>query len=279
MADFFVYGLQRSGTNFVEQALQNTYGFGRSGAATNRSKHPHWKHAIEPAQDLPKDVPIIIIYKSIYNWIESITTRQVMDYLRTQTHYPVLDTDYIIKSEAKDKKVKLREFSIDQMCKTYNHFYSHYLPLLQTHNAALIQYEDLLTSKRAQIEHQLIDQLGLEQKEWIWPQQAARYTDQFTKDRAQSYLAGQWLPKPEQAPYAHIIEDVVDQTLEGKLYQAKTGPQLPEPIWNQWIDRGQVSEYYLHQLVWQLKRGLPLSPMMASLYPDHAAWIELQLMG
>lgn len=276
---FWVYGLQRSGTNFIEQAVERTYPeFGHSPTATSGYPSPYWKHSIEPAADLPQNEPIIIVYKSIYNWIDSILNRQVMDYLKTQTHYPVLDTDYIVKSASKARRKKeIFSFSIDQLCKTYTHFYQHYLPLLRTHQAVLIQYEDLLTSKRDSIIQQLSQHFNWDRPIQFEDNEPARYTDRFDDQKKLHYLQGQWNPHIDQLRYNHIIQDYIPLELLKDLQQYKLGKPIPNPVWNDYIDHGQVHPYYLEEIVYRIKIGLDLSPLQAALYPQNATWIEARL--
>lgn len=276
---FRVYGLQRSGTNFIEQGIERAYPeWGVSKAATKFHPNPEWKHAIEPPANLPQNEAIIIVFKSIYNWIESITERQVMDYLKTQTHYPILDTDYIVESYSKAvRKPQKFSFSIDQLCKTYTHFYTHWLPLVDTGQAVLIQYEDLLTSKRDSILTQL-------QNHFNWPHPIeledatpARYTDTFTTDRAQQYLQGQWNPLPQQQAYKHIIKDIIPIELSQQLQTVKLGLQIPPQVHNDWIDYGTISEYYLLEIVYRISHSLPLSAIQVGLYSQQASLIEALL--
>lgn len=279
MAQFYVYGLQRSGTNFIEQGIETTYPkLGRSGAATKFHPNPLWKHSIEPAVDLPKDKPIIIAFKSIYNWIDSIVNRQVMDYLKTQTHYPILPNDYTLKSYSKSvRKPQLFEFSIDQLCKTYTHFYQSWLPIISTHQAVLIQYEDLLTSKRQDILQQISKHFNWDKPIELQDHKPARYTDQFDNNKKLHYLQGQWNPHLDQLRYNHIIEDLVPADLLQDLQSHKLGKPIPSPVWDDYIDHGQVHPYYLEEIVYRIKIGLDLSPLQAALYPQNAAWIEARL--
>lgn len=275
---FRVYGLQRSGTNFIEQAVERAYpDFGHS-QATVGWPDPAWKHSIEPPAHLPTDQPIIIVYKSIYNWIDSILNRQVMDYLKTQKHYPVLDTDYIVKSASKaNRKAEIFSFSIDQLCKTWVHFHQHYLPLLRTHQAVLIQYEDLLTSKRDSIVQQLSNQFNWPHPIQFEDNEPARYTDRFDDQKKLRYLQGQWNPHLDQLRYDHIIQDYIPLDLLKQLQQHKLGKVIPTPVWNDYIDHGQVHPYYLEEIVYRIKIGLDLSPLQAALYPQNATWIEARL--
>ena len=279
MQRFWVYGLQRSGTNFIEQAVERTYPkWGKSRAATHFHPSPYWKHSIAPAADLPKDQPIIIISKSVHNWIDSIVNRQVMDYLKTQTKYPILDTDHLIEGTTLEAYIPQKfTFSVEQMVKTWNEFHRNWLPLLDTHQAVFIQYEDLLTSKREGIIQELQTKLELEEPLIFEDSKPARYTKSFDIRRVLQYLHGQWNPLPNQLQYDHIIQDSLDRGVVHASQYLKLGPALPDAVIEDYVDNNQVNNYYLQEIAYKIRFGLPLSPHQVAIYGSNSAVIEALL--
>ena len=279
MQRFWVYGLQRSGTNFIEQAIERTYPeWGKSRAAIQFHPHPHWKHSIKPPTDLPTDQPIIIVSKSVHNWIDSIVNRQVMDYLKTQTQYPILDTDYLIKGTTLEvRKPQKFTFSVEQMVKTWNEFHRNWLPLLDTHQAVFIQYEDLLTSKRSHIIQELQTRFELDRPLEFDDSKPARYTQSFNQDRVLQYLHGQWNPLPDQLQYDHIIQDSLDREVVQRIQNQKLGPALPDTVIEDYIDYNRVNDYYLQEIAYKIRQGLALSPHQAAIYGSNATYIEALL--
>lgn len=279
MQRFWVYGLQRSGTNFIEQAVERTYPeWGKSRAAIHFHPSPYWKHSIKPPTDLPTDQPIIIVSKSVHNWIDSIVNRQVMDYLKTQTQYPILDTDYLIKGTTLEVcKPQKFTFSVEQMVKTWNEFHRNWLPLLDTHQAVFIQYEDLLTSKRQHIIQELQTRFELDKPLEFDDSKPARYTQSFNQDRVLQYLHGQWNPLPDQLEYDHIIQDSLDRGVVHASQYLKLGKALPDVVIEDYIDHNQVNQYYLQEIAYRIRFGLPLSPHQTAIYGSNSTQIEALL--
>lgn len=79
MRDFFVLGLQRSGTHYLRCAIE------RNTDLTYREIG--WKHTMS---DLPDDVFKVAITKSPYNWAKSICTRQRVDLLTKYKQYKLM---------------------------------------------------------------------------------------------------------------------------------------------------------------------------------------------
>ena len=279
---FYVYGLQRSGTNFVEQALERTFSeFRRSGAATGNVKHPLWKHSINVPEELPTDAPVIVVFKSINNWIESIIDRQTMDYLDTQTHYTPQPGDQIVDAFI-EKRNNLRavQFSVQQLCKTWVHFHQQWLSAAQTHNIVYIQYEDLLTDKLEEIVQQANKKLGLDPIDWQFEKnKPARYTNRFTTARAQRYIDGQYTLTPTQQGYAKTIKSQIPTQVLLDLQAQKLGPSIPKQVYNAYLDTGQIQPYYLQQLAHKIQLGAQPDAMDMSLYRDFASSIEALLRG
>lgn len=130
---YFIFGLQRSGTNFLEQLIRSNYNRRPMNNAT------FWKHSIVPP-DIDDDHPLLLIHKNPYTWIESICYRNEVDWRKRQT-------DYIITEEL-DEGLKAGEkgYSIKVLAQAYNDFYTNWHERIKTSNAIVIKYENLLES-------------------------------------------------------------------------------------------------------------------------------------
>jgi hypothetical protein len=134
---YYIWGIQRSGTNFLEKLLNLNYnGCKRNGGISA------WKHSIDdPADGWSKALPNFIIYKNPYTWIESISYRSTVDYIRTQTLYPA--TEYI----EEDLQLGPKKLNTINLAKTYRHFHSNWLDRDDLKLGMEIKYEDLLVDE------------------------------------------------------------------------------------------------------------------------------------
>lgn len=80
---YYIFGLQRSGTNYLETLLRINY------YAAKRNTHRKvWKHSLTIPKDYDKTIPSIVIVKNPYTWIESLAWRDRADWHTMQTHFP-----------------------------------------------------------------------------------------------------------------------------------------------------------------------------------------------
>ena len=183
---YYVFGLQRSGTNFLETILNQNFMTTRmNGNAVNRC----WKHSIDVPVKYNKDVTTFIIHKNPYTWVESIALRNTVDWLKTQTTYPAL--------EINDPRVVIgtkKKLDLINLCKTYRHFHETWLDK----GHMVIKYEDMLIPQnRTQIINNIHTDMGLTKKtgikppQWIIPNkgQVSQSRD-YTQDREQYYIKG-----------------------------------------------------------------------------------------
>jgi len=131
---YYMWGIQRSGTNFLEQLLKTNYQAHKRNAAKSA-----WKHSIDdPIDGWSRSLPNFVIHKNPYTWVESIATRNTVDWLKTQTTYPATD-DIDSELQLGDKKL-----NIVNLAKTYKHFYDNWLDRTDLKLYMVIRYEDLL---------------------------------------------------------------------------------------------------------------------------------------
>ena len=129
-----MFGLQRSGTNFLEHLLKNNYSARKRNATSSA-----WKHSVnDPTSGWQKKLPQLIIYKNPYTWIESVATRNKVDWLKTQKTYPA-DEDI-----DNDLQVGENSFNVVNLAKTYRDFHTNWLDREDLPLYKAIKYEDLL---------------------------------------------------------------------------------------------------------------------------------------
>lgn len=130
---YYLFGLQRSGTNFLEALIKINYGF-----LNLNDLNETWKHLIIPPK-LKNQSKIILIHKNPYTWIESICLRNSVDWCKRQINYPL---------DEKDPKLKLgnRGYSIVSLAKAWNDFHLNWLNYknFNNHNFIIVKYESLI---------------------------------------------------------------------------------------------------------------------------------------
>ena len=144
MKSFYVFGLQRSGTNYLEQLLKTNFSLSRANNSTRND--PNWKHNVNVANIVKESShPIFVIHKNPYMWIESICFRRSVDWTITQNDFPATerhpDDDYNVGKE---------KLNIVNLAKTYQKFYRNWVtrttPEIKE-KSFVIKYEDLLVTE------------------------------------------------------------------------------------------------------------------------------------
>lgn len=179
---FYIFGLQRSGTNFVENIMRVNF----KSAKLNRGIHHNtWKHSIDVPDGYDPSHFTIVIHKNPYTWIESISLRSNVDWEQTQTTYPA--------RQIEDRRFVLgekRKFNVLNLCRTYKHFHDTWLPRADL----VIRYEDMLvTETRNKILEKIENSFErtFPQKEWSIPQKGAiSLSKDYNDDREKYYIAG-----------------------------------------------------------------------------------------
>lgn len=158
---YFIFGLQRSGTNFIEQSLTQNFG-----AQKQNRTNACWKHFIDPPQGWNPEIPTILIHKNPYTWVESICFRNTVDWIKTQRKYPA--------QEAIQPELQLgpQKINLANLAKTYHHFHNEWLwkmPPEKKRNMLVIKYEDLLIEeKKIEIFESMKTRFGAKQTKPTW---------------------------------------------------------------------------------------------------------------
>lgn len=135
-----VFGLQRSGTNFLETIFKTNV---NNVKVLNTNKRYIWKHV--DSIDLSKirhENCHVYITKSPYNWIESILRKQV-DILRKR---PWIEAD-------NTTKIRINGLDVERLADVWNYHMKnfHTEQYIQSLNYDKIQYEKLIESKEVQM--------------------------------------------------------------------------------------------------------------------------------
>lgn len=154
MIGFYIVGLHRSGTNYLKHLLYGNFECIEKNTQLNYSEF--WKHSVNTFKSTNKDFPYIIIYKPIYQWVESIIYRKP-DYginVLRQT----LDEDRYIKVE-QDIEVTEFKYSLSDLVNLYRQTYENWIinsPEEIRNNSYVINYKDLIDDdKRLMILNQI----------------------------------------------------------------------------------------------------------------------------
>jgi hypothetical protein len=209
MIDYYIFGIQRSGTNFVEATMKNNFAIRK----TNTQKNC-WKHSITVPKSYKTNSPTIVIYKNPYTWVESIAFRNSVDWVRTQVTYPA--------KEPCDDELKVGEdgLNVTNLAKTYNHFYTTWLLNTPGSNTAFIKYEDLLVpSSRLKIFENVQTNFALQRKgsNLVFPEKGAvSQSKDYTNSREDYYRK----QMPEHLTKVQI--DEISRILDDRIFE-KTG--------------------------------------------------------
>ena len=127
MNNFYIFGLQRTGTTFVENLLTMNFD-----CIVSNNGRPYWKHTHE-IPDI-SDRPSFLTVKNPYTWVESICFREHADLPPTALNRYGYDVHEFSEHKA-------NTFNVRTLAKIYNNYYNTWI----TSAAHMIRYEDVLT--------------------------------------------------------------------------------------------------------------------------------------
>lgn len=119
--NYYLFGLQRSGTNLVHNLIKDNYGLEPA-----NSGHEEWKHSMKPA--LKNDYPIFKVIKNPYTWVESIVYRERADF------YEKHDYDFF-----QPGPFMVEDVNLNMLMYVYKTWYDQWKD-----KGILIKYEDIL---------------------------------------------------------------------------------------------------------------------------------------
>lgn len=165
-----VFGLQRSGTTFLEKLLSQNF--------QCKLSSEHWKHSIER---VPTHSPTFVIFKNPYTWIESIMFREHAD-------LPATSPEIVLPSYLNagvctltDDPVSINPVELAKLYERY--FYSWY------DWARIVRYEDLIQQDTLK---KFIDSVAIERKakDIVIPEAGFFMSEGYSEDIVPYYLKG-----------------------------------------------------------------------------------------
>ena len=153
--EYRLFGLQRSGTNYLDQLIDENFENTHNLMHTTRM----WKHRINPPKNIEGD-KIIVIYKNPYKWIESII-RNAEDFFIGQKTYDCKVVEGFDESAIVWKKTKgpgaingMRPMNLVNSAKVYKH---HTEKWVFSNKHFIVRYEDLLLDESKEA---VLDDIG-----------------------------------------------------------------------------------------------------------------------
>jgi len=184
---FMIFGLQRSGTTFLEKLITYNY----DATVANGSI---WKHQLEVPDS---DIPSVAIIKSPYTWVESIAWREPADIAKT---YPeVTEPGKIMIDNSYGECILNLHNLINLYCKWFNNWYES-----ATH---FFRYEDLLVAQDQQIQLSRLDFVR-PYDDWEAPAYGSLFMSEGFKGEDLFYYKSQ-TPKHLTDNHIDIINDVL----------------------------------------------------------------------
>ena len=142
MAQYYIFGLQRSGTNYMAQLMRLNF------RANLVNAYPEtWKHSIKVPASLHPAVPILIIHKNPYTWVESLCFRNRVDWCSGQKNYPC-------GAKGGTDEIMVNGINIVSLAKAYRDFIHTWV---ESQNHVTIRYEDLLIEENRLV---ALDRIG-----------------------------------------------------------------------------------------------------------------------
>lgn len=206
---YFMSGLQRSGTNFIEESISKNYNVRK----INNGKDL-WKHHVKVPNSL-KTENVIIIYKNPYTWIESIAFRNSVDFVRTQRLFPIDEP-----SRDEDLMIGPANFNLINLAKTWKTYQVNWcIDYDKKEKAFYVKYEDLLENKKRE---EIF--LNLENK-FNWKREAANltFTDRGRVSQSRDYDVSReeyykrCIPNHLSPKQIHIINNTIGRPIIAKL--------------------------------------------------------------
>jgi len=121
---FCIFGLQRSGTSFIEKLIALNFTCVISNGA-------NWKHSLDYVDTFTS----FNIYKNPYTWVESVIFRDPADILLTHPH---------LLSGERSEKIGHDSVNLRELCKLYNTYCNNWL---EHDDVTVVKYEDIIQEK------------------------------------------------------------------------------------------------------------------------------------
>lgn len=202
--EFFVYGIQRSGTNFLQRFISNNTDL--------THKKTEWKHIREAENLDAADRLNIYVYKSPYKWIESIARNHEDVPKKWAPEYPINKTGdgiVTIESSHRGREKDKKQFNVEALAQCYSDHLKQWFSINRD-NVVFIQYEELMKNPQ-----EWLADLG---KKHEFTVQGTKVPDKvpqshkFTEDNKQYYT------DPEKLEYLTQEQiDVINATIDPQI--------------------------------------------------------------
>ena len=176
MFNYYIFGLQRSGTTFLERMLTNTFDAKWLNGANT------WKHELLVPEAVTQNQNISLVnFKNPYTWLESIIFRGNADLLMTASDYG-LQTD-----TGPDSVIGHDSINLANTAKLYAVYAERWMSAADAGCVHVVRYEDVLQqSGREALATYL---LGTGLIDWKIPDPGSLFmSEDFTNDRIDYYL-------------------------------------------------------------------------------------------
>lgn len=228
--NFYMFGLQRSGTNFAFLMLDmNFENMHQVNLLEQPNDSPIWKHLIQPKPDWTPEYPIITISKNPYMWAESILYRNAMDFYQSHT-YQRYNPDFpMVKKIPNEQGIiepgwgtRWDRLIPENMPKAYNRHIERWV-IDNDWDTYHIRYEDLLIERRRiRILEEIQSKYNLvwkeENKYGVPGAGEVINSDDYTSDMSQYYI--DQIPKKLHVTHIkHINDHVTDRVMQYLGYE------------------------------------------------------------
>lgn len=201
---YYLFGLQRSGTNFLRFMLHKNLDVKN----LNRNAIYHrvnWKHSVNIPREYRPGFPTLVIYKNPYLWIESLCLRNNGRWNQTQNKYPATKPN-------KNPDLNLKGMNVENLIKTYRDFHVNWFGVQPT----TVMYEKLIDDNyKKYFLEKISDKYDFNRmhRNWVYPSYGEiGQSNDYNRERELYYIRG----IPEELTRAHI--DIINSTIGEDMF-------------------------------------------------------------
>jgi hypothetical protein len=216
MKNFYIFGLHRSGTNFLTNLISQNYK-NTIYKSSNTNFSDDWKHSFKGFL-INDDSLKIVIYKNVNTWVESVLIRRPYDGHHIIKALEVQDNDKYITLQSMESKYFFIDgkISLSHIVESYVYFYENYLN--NDDNVIFVKYEDLLHKEGLErVMKKLGKKFEIERETFITPSKVT-LSPNFNEENKKYYKEGKTIFLPEEC--LMIIKNIVGDRLN-KLEEKK----------------------------------------------------------
>lgn len=222
---YFQFGLQRTGTTFIDFTFKRNFNIWKANDLihhdkNNRPPSPEtltWKHSIWVPKNYRQGWPVILNYKNPYTWVESMLYRRGLENSGWGSTYsgllPILDR----RSDTYEKHKSDWIYNTDSFVQVYRYWFNTWLDFYEKNKdiTYIIKYEDLLyEDKREDIFNKAADKFGWDKpKEYYWVPHVG--ASQPIENRVEYYKNG--VPEKLERKYIDLVNEFFDKDLMDRL--------------------------------------------------------------